>query len=188
MNGMEMMEVEEMDMEETNAGAMDSSEPQSPVAPRIEINADGSQSIIGPNGESTVIMPVDDVVVSGAHSAARQRLEKLKSQRGPVIEPFEHEGEVFYIRRLNYQQLIDVALAVSRDGHNVLNIHEETGVRSVTIAVLATSVCCEDGAPYFTHEDVEAYIDSADDAALVSALFSRCNEANPDIFSTLKNA
>jgi len=119
-------------------------------------------------------------------SAAKKRLEKLKAQRKPAILPFEYEGETFYIKRLSYQNLIDLALSISRDGHNVLNIHDESGVLAVTTAVLVACVCNADESAYFEHEDIEEYLNTPDDAALVSALFMACNEANPDILSTLK--
>lgn len=121
-----------------------------------------------------------------AQSAAKKRLEKLKAQRKPIIEPFEYEGETFYIRRLHYQNLIDLALSISRDGHNVLNIHDESGVLAVTTAVLLACVCSEDESAYFEESDIEEYLTAPDEAALVSALFMACNEANPDILSTLK--
>jgi len=121
-----------------------------------------------------------------AQSAAKKRLDKLRAQRKPIIEPFEYESEIFYIKRLSYQNLIDLALSISRDGHNVLNIHDESGVLAVTTAVLLTCVCNEDESAYFEPDDIGEYLNTPDDAALVSALFMACNEANPDILSTLK--
>lgn len=121
-----------------------------------------------------------------AQSAARKRLEKLKAQAQPEIVPFEYEGETVHIRHLNYQGLIDLALSVGRDGHNVLTINDESGVRSVTVAVLLACVCNEDGSPFFEYSDVMAYLDAPAAAGFVSALFMQCNIENPDILSTLK--
>jgi hypothetical protein len=117
---------------------------------------------------------------------AQVRLEKLRLQSGPVVVTFDYEGETFYVKRLNYNDLIELALSVTRDGYNVLSISDEGGVRSVTIAVLSCCVCDEQGERYFSREEVEQYLDEPAASALVSALFAKCNQINPDIFGTLK--
>ena len=124
----------------------------------------------------------------GNISAARVRLEKLKAQRKPIVELFEYEGEVFYIRRLNYQDLIMLSLSAQRDRYNALNIDEGQSALSSSVVILSRCVCNEDGTPYFNDGDIEDYFASPDDAGLLTALAMRCIEANPDILATLKKS
>lgn len=130
--------------------------------------------------------------VESPHSAARQRLEKLKAKHGATVVPFEFGGETYHIKELEYHGIVALALSVSRDGYNVLNINDEGGVMAVTKAVLRACVCDGDGETYFeyskTADDLAEYLKSPAATALVSALFQKCCAVNPDIFSTAKKA
>lgn len=119
-------------------------------------------------------------------SAAKKRMNALKSQRLPVLVPFGFEGETFYIKRLSYEDLVTVALTITRDGHNAVNITDEEGALSAWVAILLHAVANEDGTPYFEYDDVREYLSEPGEAALVSALTEECVRVNPDLFATLK--
>ena len=126
-----------------------------------------------------------DAMVSGESGAAK-RLNARKAQKQPVVLPFEFEGETFWIRRLSYEDLVTVAVSISRDGHNVLNITDEEGAVSAWVAILLHAVVNEDNSPYFEYDDVRDYFSDPDQASLISALNAECVRVNPDLFSTLK--
>lgn len=136
-----------------------------------------------------------DGMVAGVEtprSAARKRLDALKAKHGATVRPFEFDGETYHIKELEYHGIVALALSVSRDGYNVLNINDEGGVMAVTKAVLRACVCDGDGEAYFeyseTADDLEEYLKSPAATALISALFQQCCAENPDIFNTAKKA
>ena len=122
------------------------------------------------------------------HNTAKARLEKLKAQRGNIVEKVEVEGEVFHIRKLNYEQLVELGLMVQRDGHNVLALQGEAGVCSFTIATLMQAIVNEDGTPYFTRDVMDEYMQEPGATGLLGELFLKANEVNPDILRTLKKS
>lgn len=128
----------------------------------------------------------EPTVEQKAVSAAQARRQRLKDMDVPELVPYTFEGEELAIRRLNYRGLGQVALSVQRDGMNVLNIGEEEGIASVTRAVLLACVATKEGEPYFTYQDVNEYMEDANQASFVAQTFVACNEVNPDLNRTLK--
>lgn len=136
-----------------------------------------------------------------AVSAAQARLQHLRALGGDVLIPVDIDGETLYIRRLNYQGLIELALSVTRDGYNVLNIEDEGGVISTTVAVLLNCVTNADDKPFFTYLDLwnplykkgfpdaePGFLQEPTATAFITSLVRACYTHNPDILSTLKKA
>lgn len=119
-------------------------------------------------------------------SAAEKLLEKLKKQAGETFEPFTYNGEKYFIKCLNYGELVELALQVARDGHDVLNIQNGGGLNAVTRAVLLGTVYRTESERFFSYESVTAFMDEPAAASLVSALFERSIARNPGIFSIPK--
>jgi|GEM_PF-5476085 len=119
-------------------------------------------------------------------SAARARLNRLAKQKKPVYISCEVDGEEVKIKRLSQQDLIDMALSLARDGHNVLQITDNNGARAVQIAVMVNCVYDKDEQKYFSVDDAEECMDSSDCTVFVSQLFAQCVSVNPDILTTLK--
>jgi hypothetical protein len=131
--------------------------------------------------------------VEAEKSAARKRLEKLRAQRGAVIEPLTIGGEEWFVKRLNWPQLVEVNLLVSRLGLAPSQPGgAEARIRNNLIAILASCVVSDASgeAAYFslefdaignpTGEAVE-YADEPTAFSLVNALFDEAVRLNPDL-------
>ncbi len=148
--------------------------------------------------------PLTEVEV--AQNDARAELARRRNQPAVRYVPFEFEGFSCLIKDLPQTELNLVALAVSRDGFNVLNINDNDGINAVQIAVFEQCVTDEDKQPLFKREDLLNPLFDNDvpmeewtqetqpglfqisaEKHLVAALFKMCEEINGGILGTVKN-
>jgi len=173
----------------TNNGAAASA-----VAPRIEINADGSQTIIGPNGESTLIVPNAPGGGSEENLSPAMRMLKDLCGDGPPIKPIRtliSQGNPWHIQRLKVAGISKVGLLTPRDEEGNLNLLSEEDAGSLMASVL---FCCvvtgaEDHTPFFGgFTEAWVFANSLEEKPMqtVSDLFFGALAHNPSLMPDIK--
>ena len=159
------------------------------MATRIsaEVDEHGNQTVSMIDVPEPERARLDSMYDTNEESAARKRLSALKAQRGeskPVAVVVG--GETFYVRRLNYKDMVQMACTVNRDATGALDLDNEAILESVTLAVLKMTVTTETGEAYFDHAAIEDYMEDADERETVEGLFAAALRVNPQIFATLE--
>ncbi len=130
---------------------------------------------------------LDSIYDTTEESAARKRLNELKKQRGETRpEAVQIGDETFYIRRLSYKDMIQLACLVNRDATGALDLDNKAILESVSLAVLKMTVATENNEAYFDHATLEDYMEDPDERETVEQLFAACIRVNPQIFATIQ--
>lgn len=162
---------------------------------RVRFEIQGGKMKLSQGGEAKGEYDLNElrgmVNADQAKSTARERLERLKAQRGDIIEPVTIEGETWFIKRLSWDGLIEISSLVAQLGRAPSHT---TLMRDNIIAMLARCVVTDNSAeaqPYFeldftpdgnpTGTAVE-FADEPMAAIAVNELFDHCVRLSPHLF------
>jgi len=105
-----------------------------------------------------------------------------------VLEQVTVEGIEFYIKRITFPELVQIAINVSRSTEGASQLTAEQASCCLARVVILECVKEADGSPFFTAEDADKYFETPEFTNLIAGLFASCNQVNPCILKMLKQS